>query len=917
MSSYLRALSLLAACAVLLGSLVAQEQGETAFETVERGRVAHFEGRHKEAVEAFMAFMTAFGASSEAKEVPPKILPMLAISQIRVEQFEEAGKTIDEALVVGKQLLPAQVEELEFWRGICALKAEEHAAARGFLESFASKYPRSEKRIEALILAATTHVLEEKWTEAAAALKPLAAALPHPEKGRVLVLRLFALTQAGAWDEAHGMVLETFPILDQIIQISALQVLALEVGNHFLDEERHLDAISCLQRIWPRARVLALQQKRLEDLTARKAAAEARKDAYGIFQSGQLLAKVERELKTFREIASFDPAVRLRLATAYVGMERFREAALVLEAMLHEMPPDPVVESAALTLLQCWSEVERWPKVIENAAFFEERFPKSATMPVVLFLKGQAQQENLEYAAAIATFQRLVAEHAKHELTPRAAFMIGYTQLLDEEYVAGALQFEKVATDYAKDPITESAVYWKGMAFSMNKQHQEAREQMGLFLERYRESSMRTAARFRRAYSAHSMKDYTTGIREFRAFLKDNPQADEVDEARILLGDALMSEGEIEEGIAVLKAVSVDNKKFFEEAWFKVAEALGKKEDFAGMRAHLEEFVRVRSDSPRVAEAVYKIGRSWTREDQPAKAREIYWKAISEMAQDPKKLAVEDLFRGLIRLCKEPAEKEWLRSELRRLKDSPATPENRHLRARAAWALGQFMKKEEPVVASVLFNEAGEIVDTTLANPALLADVAESLRTTGRPDKAEKVYRDLVKWNPRVPQKDAALAALGIMAAEAGREDEALKQFARFERETPGSLFGVQVHARKAEILRKRGESEEALASYAALLEIPGASGRDKATALLASGDILLEKGEKKKAFVYFQRVYVLYSRFSDLVATAYLRSGGVLEALNDRESARRTYEEMLQREELLETKEASLARERLARLQT
>jgi hypothetical protein len=48
-----------------------------------------------------------------------------------------------------------------------------------------------------------------------------------------------------------------------------------------------------------------------------------------------------------------------------------------------------------------------------------------------------------------------------------------------------------------------------------------------------------------------------------------------------------------------------------------------------------------------------------------------------------------------------------------------------------------------------------------------------------------------VKWNPRAPQKDRALAALGRIEMQRGNANAALEHFDRFEREVLGSrLFG-------------------------------------------------------------------------------------------------------------------------------
>ncbi|MEO8350152.1 MAG: tetratricopeptide repeat protein, partial [Chthoniobacteraceae bacterium] len=62
----------------------------------------------------------------------------------------------------------------------------------------------------------------------------------------------------------------------------------------------------------------------------------------------------------------------------------------------------------------------------------------------------------------------------------------------------------------------------------------------------------------------------------------------------------------------------------------------------------------------------------------------------------------------------------------------------------------------------------------------------------------------------------------------------------------------------------------------------------------------------------YYQRIYVMYGRWPEWVAKAYLRSGDAFEQLGDRDAARRTYQEMIGNEALNDQPEAGEARGRL-----
>jgi TolA-binding protein len=69
------------------------------------------------------------------------------------------------------------------------------------------------------------------------------------------------------------------------------------------------------------------------------------------------------------------------------------------------------------------------------------------------------------------------------------------------------------------------------------------------------------------------VKDYQTSIAELELFLREHPSAAECDEARILLGDAMMSLGRMDEAVAVFRSISKDSDQLHTEGVFKIGKA--------------------------------------------------------------------------------------------------------------------------------------------------------------------------------------------------------------------------------------------------------------------------------------------------------------------------------------------------------
>ena len=90
----------------------------------------------------------------------------------------------------------------------------------------------------------------------------------------------------------------------------------------------------------------------------------------------------------------------------------------------------------------------------------------------------------------------------------------------------------------------------------------------------------------------------------------------------------------------------------------------------------------------------------------------------------------------------------------------------------------------------------------------------------------------------------------------------------------------------------------EALACLDALLADKSMPSEPKARALVLSGQWMADS-DKKKALVYFERVYVAYGKFSKQVAQAYFKRGELLEGLGESAKAQELYAELVRRDEL------------------
>jgi tetratricopeptide (TPR) repeat protein len=903
--------------------------GLTANELFEQARTLFNQKNYKDALEAYLKFKAEFSTSPDAAKALQDSLYPLAMCFVQQGRFAEGVPAITEALEAKPPLSPQQIQELTFWLGITNFQNQDHAAARTALEKFIALFPAGAEKSplflrqnptaarlgEARMLVGTSWILEQKHREAANHYAGLKPSLASDMRGRAVIYQLYALLQVGDNDAAMALVNEEFSRMEDIAQLISFQTLTLQLGTRWLECGEFRKAIICLQRVWPRDRLLKHQAARLEELQSRLAAVRATDDPYQKILYTRLVNEVQREKENFQKIENFDTALRFRLAVAYLKMKRHREAALIMQGMLKDLPSDKVTEQAAVNVVRCWSALEDWPETIEAAKEFALKFPESPLLPQVCLMQAEALQSSLRYDEAATAFEEVAKRFQNSESAPRATFLKAFSLLQAEKNADAAKAFEDFLTRYPKHSLADSGAYWLGMTYSFDKQFEKCRELMDAYLQKHPKGLHRGSAVFRKAYCAQQLERYGTAIDELHDYLEKFPDEPENGEARVLLGNALMNEGFVPEGIAVFREIPSTDTKPYEEGVFRTAEALKLLEDYEQYRTLMQHFAKKNPRSPRVAEAIANLGWYYRKQEQPAKAREIYWQAIRDHGNDPKIRSVDDLFPSLARLYRGPAESAEYLALLGDLQAEAGNEKQDTLRMRLLHAQAQALKKSDPERSQALLIESAALADVREANPALLVDFGTALLESGKTKEGEEMLRDALRWNPRAMQKDRILAALGEMELKNGNDKAALDLFDRFERENLGTQLFAPTMLSKAKLLQKRGRFSEARRVLEEVLKQENTPGENKAEALCLIGDLHMAEQNPKLAIPYFQRVYLMHERWRPWVARAYARSGEAFEKIQDSTAARRTYSEFLSKTELEDFPETKTAKSRLQAL--
>jgi TolA-binding protein len=874
--------------------------------------VAFNAGDFAAAEKSLQQFLNDYGKSQEAKDQIEPVLRLLGVCQIQLNKYEDALATVERYLKTYPN--GSKAEDFSFWGGVAHLKLDDGAKARTAFEQFLKKYPQS-KRVEDARFSLGLALLQQKrFKETAAHFQTLDPPLRPDLAWQAGIIRLYALIESSDWDAALAQLAAVNPQDEQASRIATYHLLALDLGNKLMEEGRFRPALSALQRVWSKQRILARQQGRLEQLRAeveRLGRVRDGAESYELVRKRDLAAQVEQEVARLQKIPDYDTALQFRVARCFYELDRPREAFLVLDQMVGRLPPSDLLAQGDYLRLVCLTRMERWEEAVKVAAEFGPRFPEHAQEAAVLYLKAESQQRLGDHAGAHESFVDITKRFPDFAQAARSDFLAGYALVMLEKNPEAAAHFEAILKR-GGSAFAEQSRYWQAMAWHFHKDYPKSRELFGNYLQAHPRGTYVADATFRRAQALFNQKQFAAAYKELESFLKEHPGSAPFDEACNLLGDCYLALGEIERGLEAYRRVSGKDGKLLEYGIFRTGQAYKALEDFPAMRAHFEKFIQERPRSPRLSEGLSQIAWVLRRLDQPEEAKKVYWDAIRAHGNDPEAAAVEDMLRTLARMHRSEEERTRLLVQLADLGEEAQTKKQGTLAARLLWVRASLVEKTDPAGAVELRLRAAALVTPREHSAILLADLGDTLRQNGKAPQAEEFYRTILSWYPRSVLKDRAYAGLGLLARELGNGKAALEYFARFERETVGSpLLGDVLQARSALHL-ERGQMDEAVRDLERILEIPAAKGRPWAEALYRIGEIRLKQNEPKKAIPYFQRIYVMYGRWTDVVAKAYWQSGQAFEQLNMKPEALKTYQEFTTQQHLSQTPEFSKALERL-----
>lgn len=866
---------------------------------------------------AAVGFLTSAYEQLSIRVPPPsgldEVLFQIALAQFQSRDWPGLLQTI--ARYEKDQPRGRHGEVLAFLRAFAHLQSGSgDEAAKGFGD-YVARYPTAPLAPAAAVFAGAAPKETGARAAAAETLKTRIPQLPGPLRSWAVVLAFSALIDGERPREAAEFFLSLDDDAADDVRRGAIVLLALELMDDSLLAEDPGLAVRVGNRIPDRGTLLTKLNGDVErfekSVTGGSVSAPVQLILRTVLQGVAVQAR--GDLTTLEAFEDYDLTRLLRLATAYLEQGRPHEAVILLEDAVAHGGSGEFMERAEAMRIRALSTNESWPRVVAASGEFQKNHPSSPFRPGVLIMEGEARLRLADVAGAHGAFEAVVAEFPNSPEAAAADFLRGYALILLDRNAEANEVLDAHAKRFPQSAFKENASYWAGMSRFYAKDYPAAIKQLEEYAARAGNAGLREDARFRAAQSRFNSRDFAAAEKALIQFRKDFPRSGQADEARNMLGDSCLAQGQVDAALEAYREIPVRSGTAYDYAAFRIDKVFEAGGDAAGREAHLREFLEKRPQSPRVPQAIAALATLAKARDDAAAARELYWSALRDHGNNPEAEGVEDILRGLQRLYPGEEGRETLLEELSGLEAKSRAAKQETLQSRLLAARASLIRRNEPEVARELLLQAASEVPPKRMPGGVLADVADALREVGRTEEAGRFYHTLRSWYPRTPWEPRGHAGLGFLAVDSGDDQAAAEHFERFRRTGPRGPQAVAVARAEAGILERAGRPKEAIARLEGIVKT--VRGRAVAEVLNDLGRLHLAAGQPKEAIPYFQRVYIAHGKWSDLVAVAYLESGKAFEQLGMKPEARRTYEELLSEKALASTPEIELAKKRLEAL--
>ena len=777
------------------------------------------------------------------------------------------------------------------------------------------------KANEAHLLVAQCLTAENRLTEAIAHLST-ELALDSQTHAIAAALKTRLYLELKLPEQAWSVLKTSLTVMRSWNLPASCDALLLETANQFCAAAAPEKGIQCLlltidptissEAIIRHVKEIELQLRRQD-----KAPGNVQRSA----ECWRVLSMLSNELTVLKSVQEQKQRAIKNASETLISMGRFRDAAVLLRTFtsILALPDQKILDQMRCMLLGCLLQMERWDDAIQTADSLQRAQTEPRLRLESTLLKAIAHSKSNSPALAIQIFETICRESTGSPCAIRAAILCASTQLQTGDYFGAIHTASNFISSNPKHPLLEIAEYLLTAAQLAAKQHKDALDSAKSYLKDRSKTENREAMYIYKAKAQLGLCEPKAAAETLKLYLSECQAGEMNNQARLLLGDTLLSLGDAGEGVAALQAVTPEDTVLFDEAKLRLAKALSLHSKTKDSAAILTEFVKVRLASDRIAEGCRALLQTSNANHTRAEALETLWSLLGH----PDAVCRNRFANEIITVLEKAYTADACGEEfVRQLSSKAATLLSRHSKTTVhcycsvavLWGVWKTSRRDHPAEAATNLTAleiATQQVPSMVA-PQILSDLAKHHYNEGKAQSALAAWHELIKWNPHTPLKDIALLRLGAAAATNGETHKAISLFQRFEGECRRSALMPEMLLNRATVYLKNNEPQKQFDDLTRIAAARSVPVKVRAQALVELGEMKINKQEYANAIVYFQRAYVTCIASREHAARAYERCAFAFETLNQWDAAAQVYAELLKHPDLADTAAANECRSRI-----
>ena len=908
---------------LILGSSISRAQSSLEGLTFKDALQACIEavgsGDLQTAADLFGSLELTFGSEEEyqATEVQQRILPLRGSAELGAGQHQRAADTLDNLWAAYPQTLQQNAALLYGWTR-AHKGTQNYAQARQALDLYIARVAGTVEAYLAILEKADLLFVEGLIEEGLAEMDAFSSSgAPDSLKMQGQLKAVQASLDQGSTQQATQRMLNTPWSVTTMPELAQLTFSALQCGEYAMVTGRYHDALKLFQLVPPKSQLIRLQAEKLEDLKLRILSGRRRALLATNRHQQQYLARLQQQLQqqldALQESEDYTPGFYLRYGQCLLFDEQLYKAWLIFEYIsLNEEYDQALREEAHYRWVVCAHQLQDWEEALTIARNFVERYPDSKLAPQALYLIAKAHLEQRRYPESIEVLSDLIENFPNHALHGRWIFTRGFNHVVMEDYENARTDFANYTTTHSNGQLLINAKLWNALTYFFEREYAVCIEELKALTSLDPRHPLYPEILYRLASAYYSAREHEPALKTITDYLDRFQRHQRIDEARVLRGDILMGQGQLEAATTSFESVSMESPDMYLYSLFQRGKIFRALENYPAMVQLFQNFLDdEESPKVRVSEALYWLGWAYQQQGSPDLAYPVFEEALAQYGNDTQAAETQTILQALekIKRSEDPNSfSTWMAAELAKAKMQG------QLTYLSRLELYRSNQLRDPGDQNAVLVPLADLVPMDQLDPEALGKIGLAVldQNNGR---AEALLTYLVDTYPRSNARAMGYLGLAKLASQAERYEEAQVWLVTSDKEVP-----VHPHMNEARLLlgsalSKLEDYDASIETFEKLLRLKSARGRPHALALAGIATAHLGKDDSEKAIAYYQRIYNMYRAYPDLVSQAYWQSALLFESRDLIPEAVRTLEEMLGQSKLSSFPEWEPAQSKLTQL--